>query len=178
MQRERNCFGPREGYLVSMKQEYDSDPRGQRHFAGRGFTLIEVLLAVGIIAFCLTAVIGLVGLAINGTRDADVSVRLAGVNRRVVSDIQRQPFSTINGALSSSQTVKSYYDQRGNPLTDLYGTNLTATKGEKYFECEIRNVTPATGYSSNARILGIQIRWPYPNYAETNSSIASVLNSR
>jgi uncharacterized protein (TIGR02598 family) len=159
-----------------MKKFRDSPE--SRCLAGRGFTLIEVVLAVGIIAFCLTAVIGLVGLAVKGTREADVYVRLAGINRRVVADIQRQPFLTISGTLSSSQAVKSYYDLTGNPLTDLYGSNLTANKGEKYFECEIRNVTPASGYSSNAKILGIRIRWPHPNYAETNSSITSVLNSR
>ncbi|MGB8353721.1 MAG: prepilin-type N-terminal cleavage/methylation domain-containing protein [Chthoniobacteraceae bacterium] len=158
-----------------------------------GFTLIEVVLAVGIIAFALTAVFGLMGLAVQGTKDADVYARLGDINKRLVSSFQSQPFATVTNRVTTNVIATSYYDYYGNPLTDCYGATNAANTNAPFFRCDVSNVTPATNsvnatnynllqYSTNSAVLQIKTTWPYVSSSSTPSNndynVFSVLNTR
>lgn len=149
------------------------------HAKGSGFTLVEVVVAVGIIAFALTAIIGLTGLAVQGTKDADLYGRLASINRRIAADFQGSAYLAVSGSFAAvGANTTSYYDYYGTPLTDCYGNPISANKGNKYFQCTVTNATPATGYPGTAKLLRVQIRWPYPQLTGTDTSIISVINWR
>jgi uncharacterized protein (TIGR02598 family) len=156
---------------------------------GAGFTLVEVVLAIAIIAFALTAILGLVGLAVQGTKDADLYARLALINRRVVSEFQSQPFLVVTGSFAVHPTNTSYYDLYGTPLTDCYGNPIAANTNAKYFQCDVTNsklVSPApilsgtdnTALIQNAAMMQVKIRWPWPQLTGTDTTVTSIVNYR
>ena len=59
------------------------------------FTLIEVVIAVGLVAFVLTAILGLVAIAANETKNADLKARLTWITEQVTSEYQSQRFSSV-----------------------------------------------------------------------------------
>ena len=61
--------------------------------AAAAFTLVEVVIAVGLVAFVLTAILGLVAIAANETKNADLKARLAWITEQVTSEYQSQRFS-------------------------------------------------------------------------------------
>ncbi len=65
------------------------------------FTLVEVVIAVGLVAFVLTAILGLVAIAANETKNADLKARLAWITEQVTSEYQSQRFSNRAGERSN-----------------------------------------------------------------------------
>lgn len=132
-----------------------------------GFTLIEVVIAVGLVAFVLTAILGLVAMAVNETKNADLKARLAWITEGVTSESQSQRFSTMLASLPKT----NYWDYSGMQLTNDTGA---------YFSCVVLNVTPppaSTNFTTNnIALLQLAIRWPYPQSTSTNVSVISVFN--
>ena len=124
-----------------------------------GFSLVEVVLAVGITAFILIAVFGMVTVAVKGTREADLMARLTEITRREAALCQLQPLTNVTGRL---------------PATNYYtGWCIPCTIDSADFQVDLMNVTPA-GTSSNLAFIQLQIRWPVPQLSFTNTSIISV----
>ena len=94
------------------------------------FTLIEVVIAVGLVAFVLTAILGLVAIAANETKNADLKARLAWITEQVTSEYQSQRFSNALASLPTNWTL----DYEGMPVA----TNSPSA----YFVCDVSNVTP------------------------------------
>ncbi len=128
-----------------------------------GFSLIEVILAVGLMAFVLSAILGLVTLAVQGTKRADLDARLVVLTSRVTAGYQNRDFASALSELSTNATT--YYN--------LYGTPTNAAAA--YFRCDAANATPA-GNSTNFAILRFQICWPYPQLSSTNLYVTSIGN--
>ena len=130
-------------------------------FRRAGFTLVEVVIAVGLVAFVLTAILGLLVIAINETKNADLKARLAWITERVTSEYQCQRFSTALGGLPAT----NYWDYSGIPVTNT---------ADAYFRCDILNVTPppaSTNFTTNNfALLQVSIRWPYSSLTSTNVS--------
>jgi uncharacterized protein (TIGR02598 family) len=140
-------------------------------FAQRGrraaFTLVEVVIAVGLVAFVLTAILGLAVIAANETKNADLKARLAWITERLTSEYQSQRFSTVLGTVPTN----SYWDFSGMPVTNT---------ADAYFRCDVTNVTPppaSTNFTTNNfALLQVSIRWPNPQLTSTNVCLISLFN--
>lgn len=100
-----------------------------RDFRGKiAFSLVEVVMALGIITFSLTALLGLmpVGLSILRT-SIETSVR-ANVTRQIISDLQQTPFREID--LGESPKTR-YFTEEGveanNPSEGLFEVRYTVS---------------------------------------------------
>ena len=69
------------------------------------FTLVEVVIAVGFVAFVLTAILGLAAMAANETKNADLKARLAWITESVTSEYQSQRFSAVLGSVAKDQST-------------------------------------------------------------------------
>lgn len=127
----------------------------------RGFSLVEVVLAVGITAFILISVFGLTTVAVKATMEADMMARVTSINRLTASLCQMEHFTNVTGSLPST----NYYDSWGTPTDPQYG----------YFRVDLSNVSPA-GTSSNLVLLQMKVRWPVPQLTSSNVSIISLVN--
>jgi uncharacterized protein (TIGR02598 family) len=147
--------------------------RGPMGFCGAhrrqraGFTLIEVVIAVGLVAFVLTAILGLAAIAVNETKNADLKARLAWITESVTSEYQAQRFSA---ALSNVSTNLLYWDYSGMRLPNSNGA---------YFTSGVSNVTPTNSpngsYPTNYIAL-LQVSIRTPELTSTNVSVISLFN--
>ena len=144
------------------------------------FTLIEVVIAVGLVAFVLTAILGLVAIAANETKNADLKARLTWITEQVTAEFQSQRFSS---ALAGVPT---------NLAWDYSGMPVATNSSNAYFLSSVSNVTPTnasnyptanypTNYPTNSlALLQVSTRWPYSpsstNSASTNVSVISLFN--
>ena len=131
--------------------------------------MIEVVIAVGLVAFVLTAILGLVAIAANETKNADLKARLAWITEQVTSEFQSQRFSN-----ALANVPKNFaWDYDGMPVA----TNSQTA----YFVCDVSNVTPTNptnaAYPTNyIALLQARTRWPNPQLTSTNVSVISLFN--
>ncbi len=124
---------------------------------------------MGLVAFVLTAILGLVAIAANETKNADLKARLAWITEQVTSEYQSQRFSNAWQVF---------------PPTCL-GTTLACRfpriLANAYFVCDISNVTPTSptnpAFPTNyIALLQVRTRWPSPQLTSTNVSVISLFN--
>ena len=140
---------------------------GRPSLGRAAFTLVEVVIAVGLVAFVLTAILGLLVIATNETKNADLKARLAWITERVTSEYQSQRFSAVLTNLPAT----NYWDYSGMPLTNTQ---------DAYFWSVATNVTPPPAgnfTTNNFALLQISIFWPYSSSTSTNvSSNVSIIS--
>lgn len=113
----------------------------------RGFSLVEITMAIGIVAFAFVAIFGLVPIGLNTFREAmDTSVR-AQIVQRVVFEAQQTDPKT----LESRADVLRYFDDEGTevePEASIYTTTMALLS-----ETEL----PETAISQNIMTLTVKV---------------------
>ncbi|MGB8355391.1 MAG: Verru_Chthon cassette protein B [Chthoniobacteraceae bacterium] len=105
------------------------------------FSLVEVVMAIGVVAFAFISVLGLIPTGLNTFKQAvDASVG-AQIVQRVMNEAEQTDFSVLtSGSTSTISKPMRYFDEQGN--------ELTATNGAIY-QVNTR-ITPSTSISANA----------------------------
>jgi len=115
-----------------------SDSRG-----ARGFSLVEIALALGVVALALVSILGLIPVALDAAEESRSQARAALISRRVFADLRAGVFTnapvttaiSANGTegvvfvdLSSNATnsVRVAYDADGLPLAPLNAGEFAA----------------------------------------------------
>jgi uncharacterized protein (TIGR02598 family) len=88
------------------------------------FSLVEVTFALGIAAFCLIAVFGLMPVGVQTNRNATSQTAATSILSNVIADMRATPktasTSTQYGiALSTNSTTTLYFDSQGQFATSL-----------------------------------------------------------
>ena len=80
-----------------------------------GFTLVEVVLAVAVVAFCLVTLLALFTSGLLSSRKSTEDTRLAALTWTVANEIQTNRFNTVanNGYSNYFSGYTNYYDARG-----------------------------------------------------------------
>jgi hypothetical protein len=129
-----------------------------------GFSLVEVVIAVGICALAVTSVLALLGpvtTTIAAARDAHAAARVIGA---VQAGLQDLPFATVSSYLANGDLL---YASRGGERVGIYSSSVWNDLGpsqqgrdrEKFFEITlIQNsaLSPAPG----ALVFTMRLRWP------------------
>jgi uncharacterized protein (TIGR02598 family) len=79
-------------------------------WAERGFTLVEVLLALGIVSFAFMALCGMLPVGLKTYRDAMDATCRANIVRVVTSELSQSPYTNIDTTLMSSTR---YFSDQG-----------------------------------------------------------------
>lgn len=88
------------------------------HFAG--FSLVEVVLALGVVAFCLLALFGLLPLGIQTNQSATSQAAAAAVLSSVVTDLRATPRASQTSPqydVTFGTTKVLYVDDQGRAVT-------------------------------------------------------------
>ncbi len=99
---------------------------GGRRLRGAGFSLVEVVLAIGIVAFGILAVFGLLPAGLSILRESIETTVSSQILQQIISEAQETDFdqlikdSTGNAISAGSTGVKAlrYFDDQGGELTD------------------------------------------------------------
>ncbi|MDD5199666.1 MAG: type II secretion system protein [Terrimicrobiaceae bacterium] len=132
--------------------------------SGAAFSLIEIVIAVGIISFALVGILGLFPAAINSATDSQRETQAALIAHRIFSDLGTQaPFqqtkddltkpdsvATVNLATTTKKTYTAEYDEGGMLPGHASGTGAKTTGAPVYYVETI--VEPSTQSPNLARV--------------------------
>jgi len=126
-----------------------------------GFSLVEVTLAIGIAAFCLIAVFGLMPVGLQTNRNATSQTSAVNIIAAVVADLRATPRGSITssqfGITFGTNPSPLYFDGAGQFTTvrdanSRYRLNITwnpsAPTGSRYADFKV--TWPAAANPTNA----------------------------
>ena len=129
-----------------------------------GFTLIEIAIALGTFAFAIVAILGVLLVGMNTSRDTIGSQVAANIANSIANDLSSTPAQSVGIAYSprfyiSNQIAKGttltyYFDQLGNILPTVTGAAYRATLTYQ----SISN--PATSGTPAPDSVDILVTWP------------------
>jgi uncharacterized protein (TIGR02598 family) len=127
---------------------------GNKH----AFSLVEVVLALGIFSFAILAIVGLMATGISTVQNSSTNMAIANISRSLRASVQATPFTNwVSGGSPVSYTsTTNYYTVNGYPTT---------TPGNYFYTAALipaAPVYPSGLTSTNACIVGAIIYYPYP----------------
>jgi|GEM_PF-7096756 uncharacterized protein (TIGR02598 family) len=108
-----------------------------------GFSLAEVSIAMGILAFVVLAVLGLLGVGMNSGRSAQVDTALTVASRFALSSLQTNNPAAVDG-------TSFWFSVDGLPL---------AGSSNAHFQCVVRTNAPA---ENAPRLIGLRLEFVHP----------------
>ncbi|MEA3209582.1 MAG: hypothetical protein QOE70_2639 [Chthoniobacter sp.] len=133
-------------------------PPDKPHRATAGFTLVEIVLALGIISFGLVALVGLLAVSLDSSRSSDQDTMIASMARQVTTTLRERPFDKLKSGGSSDIF---YFDAEGRALP---AATPEARQGAVY-QCTAiltRNAdfdTVETNGTSKPNLFDVQLRF-------------------
>lgn len=130
----------------------------RRHANGKGFSLVEVTLALGVAAFCLLSVCGLLTVGLDAKRGASSQTAAAGVLAAVVDDLRATPKSSATSsqfAVTFGNNKTLYFDALGRAAT----TTTPASPSPFQARYQVNVTFPASG-DSTATFANVRLTWP------------------
>lgn len=155
---------------VNTSQELNQLPRrcgagARRRRAVGGFSLVEVTLAIGIIAFAMVPLLGLLPTGMNMQRRAIENTTLAQIHQVIVGDLQRAEFSQLVNSGSSGGTGSGggggaaatpkgpfywYFDDRGVAVDAANASRLYDAQAQLFYPVALPADTGGSGGSSGS----------------------------
>ncbi len=124
------------------------------------FSLVEVVLALGVIGFSLLAIIGLLPIGLQSGRASIQETRANHLAEQVFSTLRSQPFSNVSLISLNSTAPPIDLSAPNTPATQLHATyegNFVANTDYFTIDLTFRNnpegLTPGTANEVHLRIL-------------------------
>jgi type II secretory pathway pseudopilin PulG len=151
------------------------------------FTLVEVVISIGIASFALISILGIMAYAATTVQQADKYARLTSVASQALANVGTMPFgNSLLGKywrnVDTSLVQTNYYTYEGLPTNSASGSST-------YYVCVLADASPSPPYTyTNSYTVAKQqimepvtltIMWPAqsgPPYANTNTIVTSILN--
>ena len=151
----------------------------------RAFTLVEVALALGIVAFALVPIIGILGIAMTTNTESGSDTSIAAMTTLVLNDLRSAPFNAMGEAVPSdpanyqiaslNTTLADstyYFSNEGSLVYVGDPTKMAAsTASQVVYECWVRktadtstqtpNADPTKPGTYNQIRLQLLFSWPY-----------------
>lgn len=128
----------------------------------RAFSLVEVIIALGITSFALVALLALLTLSFNEGATAKQETAVAGMGRHVLADLSQKPFTIL-----TNNSYTYYFDSEGNALT----SSVSAL-----YRCNASCSSAVLGNPMLTNLTSVQMTFRWPSSAVTNSQ-TRVLNA-
>lgn len=117
------------------------------------FSLIEVVLALGLFAFAIAGLLGVMTLSMDSNREADEYSTVTNLQSSLMAELRARPFH------SPLETGLRLYDAEGNRTSDTAAA---------HFRCSMREVPPPALFATTipepaaaiVRVLRLEWEWP------------------
>jgi len=139
------------------------------------FSLIEVVIALGVITFAITAITGLLSVALKSSRASTDETLVASFAGDIMSDLRRRQFTSAWNSLQAGSNV--FFDGSGHPINEV-GAAISAETARSQgavYQCAISavpdtNKTATTG-AENMGLLTLDFTWPVGSTVPLNRRI-------
>jgi uncharacterized protein (TIGR02598 family) len=139
----------------------------------KGFSLVEITLALGVMAICLLAVLGLLPIASNTNRLAAADTAAASIAAAVLADIRATPRtapSSTQFAVSFGANSILFFDAEGQSTTTVNNTSI--------YRADVTFPINPSGAKA-ATFVHVKVSWPAassPTNAAGTAEMFSALN--
>lgn len=116
------------------------------HLSAKGFSLVEVTLALGVVAFALVAVLGLFGSSLRAAKESHEDTKLADIAVTIANMLREDP-STVPSQLE--------FDYDGNPTTKVGA-------GPAYFQATLATSSPTLNRKGMSHVEYVRCTLSYP----------------
>lgn len=113
-----------------------------------GFSLVEVVLALGIVSFALVALLGLFSVGLGASKRSGEDTEVANMSAQIVSTLRNR-----NSAYPTTATF--YFDTFGRQ-TNLSNTNIG------YYQCVLTTTTSPAISSDSASLVQAKMTFTWP----------------
>lgn len=125
-----------------------------RATASNSFSLVEVVVALGVTAFCLIAVFGLLPVGLKANQNSISQTAATSILSAVIADLRATPrnaaASVQFGVIFGSETTL-YFDNEGRPSSSL-------SPNSRY---QLKIIFPSNGSGTTAATFaGLRVTWP------------------
>jgi uncharacterized protein (TIGR02598 family) len=114
----RFSFVLRNRNIVIMRNGAEATTRKHPQRFSRGFSLVEVVIAMGIVVFAFIPLLGLIPMGLNTSRQAVDTTVEAQIVQQMTSQVQQTAFSSLTG-LNNEGLL--YFDANGNTISSASG---------------------------------------------------------
>jgi len=126
----------------------------------RGFTLIEVTIAIGLLAFMLMAIIGLMSLGLDSSKAAQIATVETTAARMIQAAIHTNTPATLTGGI--------YYIN--------YDGSTNAGSGGAFFQCVVTVNQPVANLPASD-FAGVKMEFSYPLAASAANRTTNVFHA-
>jgi len=154
----------------------------------QGFSLIEVVVSLGIVAIAVSGVLGVLSTAMTTTKDNDRETMLVSMNDQVMTDLRVVPFDALWQAVPHSAAISTASSAQTAPEDTLYYfTNEavlipgTAPTSDATYLCTVKKTPDADsqnhGVNGAYNLLKLQLHFSWPLSAPEANRRAAVINT-
>jgi uncharacterized protein (TIGR02598 family) len=120
----------------------------------RGFSLVEVVLAMGVTSFALVAILGLLAAGMRINRESDTDTLLAGMALSTMNHLR----ATYTNWPTSTNATNIFFDSAG-----ATGTNSFGTADTKFYQCSVEIKQSPAPTAASLFHVRMTFTWPYPS---------------
>lgn len=133
--------------------------------AERGFSMIEIALALAVIGIAMVSILGLLSIGLNAARDSTDDNVAAQIVQAIIADRQSTPFGSSTPPITATSfnipalsafpvTYTLFFPKSGGK------PDLTSQPGKSYFEVNIQRHSMYSPDFDNLAVLDIRVSWP------------------
>ncbi len=144
----------------------------RRLCGNNAFSLVEVVLALGIFAFAVLSIVGVLSVGLNSVSTSNNSFAIANITRSLRANYQSMAYSTAVPAASPSSSPSPVYFTGAGYRTDPTTPQNVNDPVFYTVVCTPTTTNTAPGSlinSQNAAVVAVKISYPYPSSAQTNT---------
>ena len=142
-----------------------------------GFSLVEVTLALGVAAFCLVAILGMIPVGLTSSQNATAQTGAVSILRAVAADLRDTALANASGGATPASPHYGFKvpDTTGTPIYVDEGGSVT-TQPLAYYRVYVQTVYQPAATARNASRERVAISWPAQSAspAGTLESIAAL----
>lgn len=136
-----------------------------------GFSLVEVVLAIGVLSFAVIALMGLFSVGMTTDRRSTETTLVASMASQVMSDL-RWHHQMTNPVLPTRYQFDAYGQLCGAGVNPVYECAVSVTNGCTDFDTGVLSVMPEL--SMNLQKVILSFTWPAGSPAATNTVYATL----
>ncbi|MGB8355437.1 MAG: Verru_Chthon cassette protein B [Chthoniobacteraceae bacterium] len=161
-----------------MSHNSNITPRPSGHASSRGFSLVEITMALGIVSCAMLVIVGLLPVGLQSMQDSAVQYGISTLSQQISSELQEKPFTGSGVDPLALSGTTNYYTREGMLTT---GTD-TGMNSYPYFAATFTTSGTATSnipgatttYPQNLQLVTVKVSYPYQ--APANSQQTNVLS--
>jgi uncharacterized protein (TIGR02598 family) len=126
------------------------------------FSLVEVVIAIGLVSFALLALVGLLTVGLKSSRESGEDTILAVCTGTTQALVRAEGFSNVSANPAYADTTPDFFfDSAGALLTDSAGAPLKTQNTNALYGCLVTRGAPALSQATtNLLVYQLKFVWP------------------